>query len=111
MKPFTIKNIWMSDNFKKQLGTCEKFNVTKVKGETTTTVTYDKDNFLKYKPMPIETVMGTLADLIAKQQNGEDGVLLNSYKYNVFYATCTDEIVRAVLCIWDAGDSKWCLNC
>lgn len=107
----SIKNVYIWSSFQKQLDTVKKGKIIKVKGEVSTTTTYDKDNILKYKPMPIDEVVGTINDLISKQPNGEEGVLLANGYVNIFYAICNDGIVRAVDCCWDANNSGWDLYC
>lgn len=107
----SIKNVYIWSGFQTQLDTVKKGKVIKVKGGVSTTTTYDKYNTLKYKAMSIDEVMGTIDDLISKQPNGEEGVLLTNGYANVFYTTCKDGVVRAVFCSWDADRGKWHLGC
>lgn len=57
-----------------------------------------------------ETTLTELYDLLKKQANGEEGVLLINDGYaNIFYIRDTAGVLRAVYVFWHGGDG-WCVR-
>jgi len=55
----------------------------------------------------VETSLAHMFDLLKKQANGEDGILLTSGYANGFYICGTDGNIWAVRCIWISGNRYW----
>ena len=75
-------------------------------------LTKDYDNGLIIEELggevKAETILTELFDLLTKQANGEDGVLLTNGYANIFYIKDTSGVLRAVYVDW--RDDGWNVN-
>ncbi len=55
-----------------------------------------------------ETSLAEIWSLLEKQANGQDGVLLNSGKKNIFYVRDAQELARMIEVYWHA--EGWCIG-